>query len=174
MDELSKKLADLVEGGLFPNAITFITQVVSTLILFYFLKKLVWKPMEEFMAKRSSIIVNELESAKKARLEAEEMKLAYESEIKNAKNEALEILENARIQANQTKEQIISDAQREAEYKLELANKQIASERAKVEKELKSHVVDIAFSAAEKVLSEKIDDGKNRQLIDKFINEIGE
>ncbi len=172
--DISKRLSDLVQGGLFPNIITFLTQIISTLILFYFLKRLVWKPMQEFLAKRSDAIVGELEGAKKAHLEAESMKLKYENDLKSAQDKAGMILENARVQALETKEGIISEAQREAEYKIEKANKQILLEKSKVEQELKNQAIDIAFSAAEKLVNENIDDDKNRRLIDKFITEVGE
>ncbi|HEY8365387.1 MAG TPA: F0F1 ATP synthase subunit B [Haloplasmataceae bacterium] len=174
MQELSQKLSELVQGGLFPNPITFIVQIISTIILFILLKKLVWKPMREFLDKRSAVIVDELDSAKRAREEAERIKLEYESKLSQAKKDALEMLDNAREQAELIKEEIINDAHKEAEYIINNANKQIEIERNKAEQELKTEIVDIAFSAMEKVLSENMDSSKNRELIDKFINEIGE
>lgn len=172
MDLLRAKLGDLVTGGLFPNYITFITQILSTIILFLFLKNLVWEPMREFLAKRSNVIVGELESAKQARLEAEQMREEYVADLKHAKAEAANILENARKQALELKQQIVSEAEKEASYKLEKADKDINAERSRIEQELKSHVIDIAFSAAEKLVNENINDSKNRQLIDKFIKEV--
>ncbi|QVK17783.1 F0F1 ATP synthase subunit B [Mycoplasmatota bacterium] len=174
MGELSEKLSDLVRGGLYPNPITFLTQVIATLILFYLLKRWVWKPMREFLAKRSDVIVGELESAKQARIEAEKLKEEYTTDLNNAKDEAGRIIENARIQALETKEMMISEAEKEASYKLEKAKKDIEQERLKAEAELKTELIDIAFSAAEKLVDENIDDKKNRKLIDKFITEIGE
>ncbi|MDF2699147.1 MAG: synthase subunit [Haloplasmataceae bacterium] len=174
MAELGKKIGDLVQGGLFPNLITFFTQILATLILFYFLKKLVWKPVQEMLAKRSEVIVAELESAKAAKFEAEAMKAEYENDLKNAKAEANKMMENARIQALESKTLIIQEAEKEAAYKVEKATKEINLERDKAAKALKAHVVDIAFIAAEKLVHENLDDKKNRQLIDKFIEEVGE
>jgi len=172
--DIGEILRELVQGGLYPNPITFLTQVISTIILLYFLKRLVWKPMREFLKKRSDVIVGELEGAKKARLEAEAMKEEYLTDLKNAKNEAGSILDNARLQALETKEMIIAQAEKEAAYKFEKAEIQIEQERAKAEVELKGKLIEIAFSAAEKLVNENIDNQKNRTLIDKFINEVGE
>jgi len=47
-------------------------------------------------------------------------------------------------------------------------------ERTSMEAQLKNQLVDIAFSAAEKIVQDNFDNNKNRQLIDKFINEVGE
>jgi len=173
MNELSNKLSQLVEGGLYPNIITFITQLIATVILFYFLKKWVWKPMQEYLAKRSDVIIDELESARMAREEAFRMKDEYEAELKQAKEEAKTILINTEEQAKARREEIIAQAEQEAAYIIEMTNKQIEQEKANVEKELKSQVVDLAFLAAEKILTENIDQDKNRNLIDKFLNEVG-
>ncbi len=172
LKELSEKLSNLVQGGLYPNLITFLTQIISTLILLYFLKRLVWKPMREFLAKRSEEIVGELEGARQARLDVEKMKEEYTSDLHNAKVEAGKIIDNARSQALDTKQEIIAEAEKVAAYKLDKAEKEIDLERSKIEKELKSHLIDIAFSAAEKLVNENIDDNKNRELIDKFIKEV--
>lgn len=173
MGELSSKLSQLVEGGLYPNIITFLTQLIATVILFCFLKKWVWKPMQEYLAKRSNVIVDELESARLAKEEAFRMKEEYESELKQAKDEAKTIIMNAQEQAKLRREEIIAQAEKEAAYIIEMANKQIEQEKANVEKELKSQVVDLAFLAAEKILTENLDQDKNRHLIDKFLNEVG-
>lgn len=174
LNEISQKLSDLVQNGLYPNLITFLTQIISTLILFLFLKRLVWQPMRDFLAQRSEVIVGELEGAKQARLDAEKLKEEYTADLKHAKDEAGKIVENARQRALETKENIISEAEREAQYKLEKAKKDIEQERSKAEEELKSQIIDIALSAAEKLVDENIDEMKNRKLIDKFIKEVGE
>jgi len=101
------------------------------------------------------------------------MKEEYESELKQAKDEAKTIIINAEEQAKARREEIIAQAEKEAAYIIEMANKQIEQEKANVEKELKSQVVDLAFLAAEKILTENLDQDKNRHLIDKFLNEVG-
>jgi|SRR5690554_196014 len=167
-------LRDIVNNGLLPNPITFIAQLISTFILFYFLKSKVWKPMQKFLAKRKEVIVGELESARNLNEEAKKNKELSEHDLIRVKEEALQVIENARSQAMYIREEIIKEAEKEAAYILEKAEKSIAQDKAKLESELKTQLVDIALIAAEKLVSENIDDSKNRQLIDKFINEVGE
>jgi len=165
---------DLVKSGLFPNPITLLAQLLATLFLFYILKNWIWIPMNEFLQKRQEVIIDELESARSAREQAENIHEEYKENLKNAKIEANYILENARIQGLETKDDIINKAEKEAAYKIEKAEKEIETERAKIEAELKAHVVEIALTAAEKLVKEVLDNKKNRQLIDQFIEEVGE
>lgn len=169
----SDTIKQIVDNGLIPNPITLIAQLLATFILFMVIKHWVWKPMTELLYKRQEVIVDELESAKRAREDADTLKLEYEEDLKKAKLNANEILEKAKVQALKQKEQIIFDAEKEVLYKLEKAEKDIELERSKAQAELKSEFVDIAFYAAEKLVNENIDKDKNKKLIDKFIEEVG-
>lgn len=171
---MKEVLDEIVKSGLFPNPITFIAQLISTFILFYFLKSKVWKPMQNLLEKRRETIVGELESAKALNEEAKKNKELSETELQNAKAEAISMIDNARVQALDVRDSIIKEAEEEAQYILEKAEKALEQERFKLEKELKGQVIDIAFIAAEKIVNDNIDESKNRELIDKFINEIGD
>ncbi len=173
MDFLDK-INDLVQSGLMPNPITLIAQLLATFIIFLAFKHWVWKPMNELISKRQSVIIDELESARQAKEEAASLRNEYEVNLEEAKIEANKIIDTAKSQALETKEQMIDEAEKEAAYKLEKAEKEIALERKKMQEELRAHLVDIAFSAAEKLVNENIDDDKNRKLIDQFIEEVGE
>jgi F-type H+-transporting ATPase subunit b len=171
---MSDTLRQIVESGLLPNGITFLAQLISTLILFFGLKRFVWGPMQELLEKRKDVIVGELESAKSAREEAQELKDKYAVELNTAKEEANKIVENAKSHALESKQMIISEAEKEAAYKREKAEKDIQQERNSLEKEIKAQAIEIAFAAAEKLVNENMDDLKNRQMVEKFIEEVGE
>jgi F-type H+-transporting ATPase subunit b len=171
---MGETLEQIVKSGLLPNGVTFIAQLLSTLILFLALKRFVWKPIQVMLEKRKDVIIGELEGAKAAREEAQALKDQYANELQGAKQNALSIVENARSQALETKENILKEAEKEASYKKDKAEKDIQLERARVEKELKAQAIEIAFAAAEKLVNANVDDDKNRQLINNFIQEIGE
>jgi F-type H+-transporting ATPase subunit b len=172
ISELGKMIEHLVKSGLIPNPITFSAQIIATIILFLVLKRFVWQPINEYLEKRQDLIVDELESATAAKNEAENMKQEYAADLKNAKDEANKIIENSRMQAKEEKDKILSSAEKEAAYKIKKAEQEIETNKAKVEAELKSQVVDIALMAAEKIVNKNIDNNQNRELIDKFIDEV--
>lgn len=171
---LAEVIEELVREGLFPNVPTVIAQLLATLILFLVLKKLVWKPMTEFLNKRQEVIIGELESAKQANNEANQLKQEYEEALGEAKTKAQNIVETAKIQAEERKEVILEEAKKEANYTKEKALLDIEQERAIAEKELKEHVVEVALEAAEKIINENVNNETNRKMINDFIKEVGE
>ena len=54
-----------VQGALFPNVLTMLTQLLSTLIIFLAVKKWLWKPIRNIIAKRSDAMQEALDKKKK-------------------------------------------------------------------------------------------------------------
>lgn len=171
---MKELLEHIVQSGLLPNPITFVAQLISTVILFYLLKRLVWKPMQNFLDERKEVIVGELESAKASNEEAQRNKDETVKQLNEAKQQALNIVDAAKSQAVESKEIIIKEAEKEALYKLEKAEKEIEQDRRKAEKEIKARAIELAFVAAEKLINENVDNQKNQKMIEQFIDEVGE
>ncbi|MEX0748243.1 MAG: F0F1 ATP synthase subunit B, partial [Rhodothermales bacterium] len=68
-----------------------------------------------------------------------------------------EEVEKTRAQIRQMKEQAEADIEREKQSALD---------------ELRSEVADLAIQAAEKILKENLDAGRQRKLVDRFIEEL--
>lgn len=170
---MAETLRQLIDNGVIPNPVSFVAQIISTIILFLFLKKLVWKPMQEFLEKRRQVIVGELESAKALNEEAQVKKEQIDSELANVKVEATRILENAKRQAELTKENIIEAAKNEASYLKEQAEKEIIKERLHAQAQLKEQAVEIGFAVAEKLIQKNLQNEYNQQMIENLIKEEG-
>ena len=65
-------------------------------------------------------------------------------------------------------------AREEAKAITAKAHSDIRQERRKVFNEMKTEISDIAIEIAEKVTEKEIDSDKHRELIDSFIDQIGE
>ena len=102
------------------------------------------------------------------------MKAEYEQKILLAKNEGQEIIKQATLRAEQKSNEIISAAKEEANILKDRASKDIAQEKEKVMNELKNDISSIAILAASKVIEEDIDQAKHEEMINKFIEEVGE
>jgi F-type H+-transporting ATPase subunit b len=70
------------------------------------------------------------------------------------------------------KEQVMAEARKKGELELEGARKQIQEEKNKAISEVKVMAVDLALHAAERLLSEKLDDSKHRKLAEQFLAEL--
>ena len=128
---------------------TALFTLCNMLITFLILKKLLFKPVKKMIDDRQKEIADQYAEAERRRQEAEQAKLAYDQEI---------------AQAKQKRDEIVREA-------AELAHRQ---ERRKVFNEMKTEISDIAIEIAEKVTEKEIDSDKHRELIDSFIDQIGE
>jgi len=89
---------------------TFIYTALNLVILYFILKRLLFKPVWEFMENRKNSIAESMEKAEKGKAEALELKNKYESELNEAYAKAQKILKEAEEKAKQEYERIIRDA----------------------------------------------------------------
>ena len=144
--------------------------VANVLILFVLLRIFLFKPLNKIINERTQSIQNDIDSAKKAKSEAEELKEQYESTIGDAKEEAKNILMKAHEDAESERDAIIKKAHEDAEQKVAEADKEIESERKKVLRQAQSEIADLAIEAASKIVGANVDDEKNRRLVDEFLS----
>ena len=149
-------------------------QIVNTIILFVVLKKILFKPVLNIIDARENGIKEAIATGEQAKNEGLALKAEYEQKLSLAKNEGQEIIKQATLRAEQKSDEIISIAKEEANSLKERSNKDIAQERQKVMNELKNDISSIAILAASKVIEEDIDQAKHEEMINKFIEEVGE
>jgi len=157
-----------------PDLYNFTLQILATIVLFLVLKHYLFKPVSERLKARSEAIEREINEAKVKNEEAEALRKEYELKIDDAKSEARSIVESSKKRGEQLREEIISDAKKEAEEVLVKARKDIEREREKTMDGLKSEVVSIAMLAAAKVVEKNLDEEAHKEMIGKFIDEVGD
>ncbi|MBP5579307.1 MAG: F0F1 ATP synthase subunit B [Ruminococcus sp.] len=145
--------------------------VVNTVILFVLLRIFLFKPINKIKAERTRTIQNNLDSAEKAKTEAEELRKQYEDSISEAKEKANRIIMKAHEDAEAESSAIIKKSQEEAEKIVADADKTIENERKRVLRQAQSEIADLAIEAASRIIGENVDDEKNRRLVDKFLSE---
>lgn len=163
-----------IQINVLPDPVNFFVQMASTIVLFLILRHFLFKPVSEFIAARKEKIANDLEEAKARKEEAEALKVEYENRIDEAKNEARVIVDSAKKRGEELREQILVEAKEEASSVLTKARSDIEREREKTMAELKTEVVQIAMMAAERVVEKSLDEKSHKEMINKFIDEVGE
>ena len=151
---------------------TLIGQSIAFLVFVWFCMKFVWPPLMAAIEERQKKIADGLADAEKAgkRLELAEVKA--KDQIKAAKADAGEIID----QANKRKNQIIDEAKAEAEAEREKilaqAKAEIESERNRAREELRTQVSTLAIAGAEKILERSIDAAAHNDILDKLASEL--
>ena len=151
-----------------------VIQIINTIVLFWVLKRILFKPVLSIIDARENAIKSDIATGEQAKSEGLALKAEYEQKLAAVKNEGQEIIKQATLRAEQKSEEIISTAKEEAISLKERANKDIAQEKQKVMNELKNDISSIAILAASKVIEKDIDQAKHEEMINKFIEEVGE
>ncbi|PPE05839.1 F0F1 ATP synthase subunit B [Williamsoniiplasma lucivorax] len=161
-----------VIGLLFPNIPNFIAHVLATIVIVLVLSKLVYKPFRKAVDARRAKINELLNEVVEKQIQANKDRKEAEQFLKDAKNESLTIIKNARLDANSQKADILESANIEATNLQNHAKSSIIREREKAQDEIKQTIIETAMSAASKILEENIDEEKNKKIVDDFIKNL--
>jgi len=157
---------------LFPNLPNFIAHVVSTIIIIVVLAKLVYKPYRKAIEDRRAKINELLDDASSKRTLANKDRRDAREILNEAKKESQEIVQSARLEADRSKMSIIDAAREEAANLQAHAKNAIDHERKEAQDQIKQQVIDLAFTAAEKVLEQNVSNTQNEKLVKDFIENL--
>ena len=152
------------------NPFAFLSQLVSFAIVFWILWKWGFPVIIRTLEKRQGVIREGIENAEKAR-----------HDLTEATARAEQVLQEARVQAQETIAQATRAAEREANRIQEEAYERAAQieqqqvvriqqEAARARAELSRLVVNLSISAAGKVINKSVDSSDNRRLVEEFVH----
>jgi len=95
-------------------SVTFLITIANLAILVLVLRKLLWKPVTDFMDARSRKVREELEGAAASRARAEELEARYESLLANAEAEGEWVVKDAEDRAREEYRRIVASAEADA------------------------------------------------------------
>jgi F-type H+-transporting ATPase subunit b len=160
-----------VLAQLIPNPLTMLVQLCSTLVLFLLAKKFLWPSVKRYLDARSEKMQSDLNESEKAKQDAFSDREKAKVQLNEASGKAEEIVSAAIRQAKDEKANILEQADREAEAARKRAEEQINAERQAMYADMKKEMVDIAMSAAGKLIGETNPEELDRQAIDAFIKD---
>lgn len=146
--------------------------IITFLVVLVVLKAKVWGPLLAALDERERSIREALESADRAREEAQVQQAEYEKRLTEAESQARQIVSEAREAAEKVGKQVVADAKEEAERTAERARESIQSEKRAALAELRREVADMAVGAAGAILNAELDGDRNRKLADDFIADL--
>jgi len=146
-----------------PSTIAF--QALNFLLLVIILNRILYKPMVKLLTERREMIKKGIENAEKAEGMLKESNQIRQDMIKRASAESHELLEKARKSGEEVKAILTEQAHLEAEKIIKAGYARVEMEKAKTSQELKNMAVNLIVKATEKVLREKLDPEKDRNLI---------
>ncbi len=146
-----------------------IAQLVNFAIVFLVLYKFAYKPVLRALNERTKKIEKGLKDAEETQKKLQEITQKEKEVLKKAREEAQAIIMKAEEQAKKSQEEIALAAKAQAEKIMSDAEKKIAEEKNKMLVEIKSEVAGLVVAATEKIIGEKVDSRKDKELIDKSL-----
>ena len=148
--------------------------IINLVVLYLLLKHFLIGPVMNIMDKRKQMIDDGFKNAEAAQADANRLKQEYEAALSGAKQESVQLIEDARKSAKAEYDRIVNEAGEKADTMIESAKENVRVEREQTMKELKSQIAGLAAASAAKIIGGNADDKESRDLYDQFLKEAGE
>lgn len=160
-----------IKSNILPTLAAFATQFISTLILLFIVKKFLVKPALAYIEKRKEYIHSTITDADALKEEAIKDREVAKQELDSAYAQARVIVEDSKIKALNQKDAILAKAEEEARNKKEQAQRDIEVEKNRVQKEIRTEIVDVALEVAKKVVGREVEGKDTDRLVDEFLKD---
>ena len=147
-----------------------VTHAVGFLITVWILKKFAWGPLLALMDERRAKIQGEFDKIETEMSRVDTLAVEYDAKLKGIDEERRAKLVDAVIEGKKVAEEIKLAAQDQAREIAEKARGELERDVAKARVALKEDMVSMTISATEKIIMEKLDHDKHRQLIGQVID----
>jgi len=154
-----------VGGLMFWTLVTFV-------ILFAILGKLVFPKITAAVEAREKALEEAIEGAKRDREEAARVLAEQLKQIEAARLEAQKIIVEGRQAGEKVRATMIEETHQQQQAMLERARREIEMEKEKAIAELRREAIELAIAGAGKVIERNLDDDANREIVESFLASI--
>ena len=165
---------DLYQSLVTVNPVTLIAQICNLFLQLLIVKIFFLDKIKAILDQRREAADREITDAEAAKAEAMAIKETYEQNMKEARAKADDILMSAQRSATVRSEEIISQAQQQAAQIKSKASSDIEMEKKKAINDAKNEISGLAMAIAGKVVERELNAADQADLIDRFINELGD
>ena len=147
--------------------------VVNVLVLFLLLRKFLYKPVADIIAQRQKLVDENLAAAETSKKEAADAMNAAQEKLRNVDNEAAARREAYEKQAEVEKQQLLADAQKQADEIVAAGKAAVEIERQNKLREADAQATALARSMCEKLLKHNLTAQDDDQLLDDLLQKAG-
>lgn len=155
-----------------PNGGLMFWTLVTFIILFVILARLVFPKITAAVEAREKALEDAIEGAKRDREAAAQALAEQQKQIEAARNEAQKIIVEGRQTGEQVRAHLIEETHKQQQQMLETARREIAQEKERAIAEMRREAIDLAIAGASKVIEKNLDDQSNRKIVESFLSSI--
>jgi F-type H+-transporting ATPase subunit b len=142
-------------------------------VLLLILWKAAWKPVVEALDARAEKVRSDIESADRARQEAEKLLTQHKEMMEQARNEAAKIIADGKSAAENIRNEIIDKANSDSKELSERVRKEINLAKDKALSEIKAEVVILSTEIAAKIINKNLNPDDQKVLVEETLNKVG-
>ena len=147
--------------------------VVNVLILFLLLRKFLYKPVMGIIAQRQKQVDDALNAAETSKKEAAAAMNAAQDKLRNGDPEAAARRETYEQQAETAKQQLLAEAQKQADAIVAEGKAAAEAERQHKLREADAQTTALARAMCEKLLSRNLTEQDDSRLLDDLLEKAG-
>ncbi|MDA8156706.1 MAG: F0F1 ATP synthase subunit delta [Actinomycetota bacterium] len=155
------------------NIWTFSFQVINFIVLLLILRRLLYRPVKEIIAKRRDAAQKTLEDAGRMRQEALEMKEAQKRETEKLSEIKTEFMEKMRSEAEEERKKLLLAAEKSAQAAAEKERALLNAEKSRAEEEVRKRAVRIVTAMASNLLSDISSESLHKSIWQNLFREAG-
>jgi F-type H+-transporting ATPase subunit b len=156
-----------------PSVPELVWGILSFAVVVFAMWKFAFPAVKNGMDARTTRIRDTLDSADKARTDAQAVLDEYQRQLADAKNESNRIIEEARQTAEALRRDLMAKAEADAAEVRVRATQDIEAAKDRAMAELRTQLTQLAIQAAEMVVKRNLDRDANTALVDDYISSIG-
>ncbi|MFK5985154.1 MAG: F0F1 ATP synthase subunit B [Pseudomonadota bacterium] len=151
---------------------TLFGQIITFAILVWFINKTLWGPMTAMLESRKEKIADGLAAAERGQKEHELAEKDAIKHIKEGKEQAAQIIALAQKRSLEIIDDAKVDAQLEGQRIIKAAEAELAQEAERVKEALRGKVVDITIAAASKIINKEINAKTHGDILKDVVGQI--
>lgn len=153
---------------------TIFFTIVNLLILYFFFRKFLFGRINAVLEQREELIKSQIAEAENNNAQAQSLKQEYETKLAGAREEAAQLVNDAKHRADQAYADRMAEAEADAKKTAVEAEARIAAERSEMLRQARGEVARLAVMAATEVAGKRLDTDSDRALAEEFLAKVGE
>ncbi|HEQ4474911.1 TPA: F0F1 ATP synthase subunit B [Streptococcus pyogenes] len=152
----------------------FILVTGSVIVLLLLIKKFAWGAIESILQTRSQQISRDIDQAEQSRLSAQQLEAKSQANLDASRSQASKIISDAKEIGQLQSDKLVAEATDEAKRLKEKALTDIEQSKSDAISAVKTEMSDLTVLLAEKIMGANLDKTAQSQLIDSYLDDLGE
>ncbi len=148
--------------------------LLTFLTLLFILGRYAWKPLLGALDARERGIQDNIDEARRQREEAGKLLAQHREQLAEGRRQAQAVVAETRAAAEKLRKELEAKAREDTQAMLANARREIERERKAAVEAVRTESVDVALAVASRLLGERLDADRDRQLATSYIDDLTE